>query len=194
MPRLTRRAILLCGNKSNSPGTTTMGRTEDSPYEEISGAQGPRKQHQGWSRSKSETLCRNVKTITYAAEAVITQTPSTHLSKAENSKTAMVTRASGRSQSKLKCKTHPSVVPTFTWERGSFIQEGSVEFLNDKPTAIIRKASSIHNFEFNLIRHPANFITYLTGLLIQFTLLLFQITAPGPMRWETHGRTHLGML
>lgn len=56
-----------------------------------------------------------------------------------------------------------------------------MEYLNDKPTAIIRKASSIHNFEFNLIRHPANFITYLTGLLIQFTLLLFQITALGPI-------------
>lgn len=55
-----------------------------------------------------------------------------------------------------------------------------MENLNDKPTAIIRKASSIRNFEFNLIRHPANFITYLTGLLIQFMLLLFQITAPGP--------------
>lgn len=55
-----------------------------------------------------------------------------------------------------------------------------MEYLNDKPTAIIRKASSIHNFEFNLIRHPANFITYLTGLLIQFMLLLFQITALGP--------------
>lgn len=55
-----------------------------------------------------------------------------------------------------------------------------MEYLNDKPTAIIRKASSIHNFEFNLIRHPANFITYLTGLLIQFTLLLFQITTLGP--------------
>lgn len=93
----------------------------------------------------------------------------------------MATRASGRSQSKLKCETHPSVAPTFTWERGSFSQEGSVELLNDKPTAIIRKASSIHNFEFNLIRHPANFITYLTGLLIQFTLLLFQRTAPGPV-------------
>lgn len=69
-----------------------------------------------------------------------------------------------------------------------------MEFLNDKPTAIIRKASSIHNFEFNLIRHPANFITYLTGLLIQFTLLLFQRTAPGPVWWEMHQRTHLGML
>lgn len=55
-----------------------------------------------------------------------------------------------------------------------------MEYLNDKPTAIIRKASSIHNSEFNLIRHPANFITYLTGLLIQFMLLLFQITALGP--------------
>lgn len=88
----------------------------------------------------------------------------------------------------MKCKTHPSVVPTFSWERGSFSREGSVEFLNDKPTAIIRKASSIHNFEFNLIRHPANFITYLTGLLIQFTLLLFQITALGPhAREDTFG-------
>lgn len=55
-----------------------------------------------------------------------------------------------------------------------------MENLSDKPTAIIRKASSIRNFEFNLIRHPANFITYLTGLLIQFMLLLFQITAPSP--------------
>ena len=55
-----------------------------------------------------------------------------------------------------------------------------MEYLNDKPTAIIRKASSIHNFELNLIRHPANFITYLTGLLIQFMLLLFQITTLDP--------------
>lgn len=54
-----------------------------------------------------------------------------------------------------------------------------MQHLSDKPAAIIRKASSIHNFEFNLIRHPANFITYLTGLLIQFTFLLFQITAAG---------------
>jgi len=64
-----------------------------------------------------------------------------------------------------------------------------VEYLNDKPTAIIRKASSIHNFEFNLIRHPANFITYLTGLLIQFMFLQPQLTAPGPPRWEAQLRS-----
>lgn len=76
---------------------------------------------------------------------------------------------------------HPSLVPRYSSEKGEpSYQESSVEHLNDKPTAVISKAPSIHNFEFNLIRHPANFITYLTGLLIQFTLQLLQITALGP--------------
>lgn len=194
VPRVPRCAILLCANRSNLPGTTGMGRTGDSPYKKISGAQGPRNSTKAGPGANQKPSVGMLKAIIEAAESGITQTPSTHLNPTENSNTAMVTRASGRSQSKLKGKTHPTVVPTSTWERGSFIQEGTVEFLNDKPTAIIRKASSIHNFEFNLIRHPANFITYLTGLLIQFTLLLFQITAPGPMQWEMHERTHLGML
>lgn len=43
VPRVTRCAILLHGN--NLPGTTGMGRTGDSPNKEISGAQGPKKQH-----------------------------------------------------------------------------------------------------------------------------------------------------
>lgn len=117
MSRVTRHAIRpQCFTKAGATPQAHRGtgRTGDSPYE-LSVAQGLRKKHQGWSRrAGAKQKCfvgRGKKPNIEAAETEITQTPSTHLSKSENSNTATVTRASGRSQSKLKREMHPSVVP-----------------------------------------------------------------------------------